>query len=122
MSFQPLRLFLLISTPNVLFVNPNITSYQYRSCRLIGHSWHDVPSDWNPAPDVPMTLRCADCDVERRDTIGRNTGEVIRRHYTYPIGYLFDHDDDKPTRTDFRLAWVEDAVAKIREARQARRA
>lgn len=103
--------------------NPKaLRGYAYSSCRLLGHAWHEVPSDWTPEPGgVPMTVRCERCDMERRDTVGRHTGEVVSRHYTYPTGYQFHHDDDGdvlPSRQDFRMLWINDAIRVQRELRK----
>jgi hypothetical protein len=62
-----------------------------------------------------MTSRCERCDIERRDEVNRNTGEVEARRYQYPEGYLFTRDADDevlPRRVDFRLSWLESEVAK----------
>ena len=100
-------------------------TYAYRDCRTIGHAWLYVPSDWTPTNGgVPMTTRCERCNLERRDTVGKNTGEVLGRRYTYPLGYLFDRADypDRitPKRTDFRLLWIQDQIEKQRATRRAR--
>ncbi len=99
-------------------------SYRYGSCRLLGHSWHVVPSDWTPMFGEAMTTRCERCDIERRDSVNRNTGEVQARRYTYPEGYLFQRDNDEqqlPTRVDFRLAWLDGVIDEQRERRNRRR-
>lgn len=88
----------------------NVGSYEYSECRLLGHSWHVVPSDWDPRYGLPMTTRCERCNIERRDEINRNTGEVEARRYQYPTGYLFERDTDDeqlPRRTDFRRDWLD---------------
>lgn len=96
----------------------NIRSYAYGSCRLLGHLWHIVPSDWTPSFGVPMTVRCERCDIERRDTLSRNTGHVESRRYTYPAGYQFHRNGDElPRRDDFRLAWLEGVITESRKTR-----
>ena len=106
--------------------NPLVRGYQYATCRLLGHQWHIVPSDWTPQFGSPMTCRCAICNIERRDTLGSNTGEVLGRRYTYPTGYQFSRDGNDavvlPSRTDFRLAWLEGEVADMRKRRADRAA
>lgn len=90
--------------------NPYVRGYKFGECRLLGHKWHVVPSDWTPTFGVPMTARCERCDIERRDTVDHYSGEVRSRRYTYPAGYNFHHDDegpDLPRRVDFRLAWLQ---------------
>lgn len=100
-------------------LNPYVTQYAYGACRLLGHSWHEVPSDWTPAFGVPMTVRCERCDIERRDSLNRNTGEVLARRYTYPQGYNFHRDNgtELPRRDDFRLAWLEGVITEGRKQR-----
>lgn len=95
----------------------NVDAYRFAQCRLLGHAWLIVPSDWQPRYGAPMTARCERCDIERRDEINMHTGEVEARRYTYPDGYLFsrDHDaDEPPRRVDFRLAWLDDQIAEMR--------
>jgi len=102
----------------------DVTGYRYRDCRLIGHSWHEVDSNhWSATVGVPMTLRCERCDMERRDQVGRNDGEVVARSYRQPYAYAWDKgvDDDSPRRVDFRLAWLQDHIAKTRADKRARR-
>lgn len=105
-------------------LNPYVRGYRYGECRLLGHLWMIVPSDWTPHRGEAMTVRCERCDIERRDCVERNTGEVVSRTYRYPDGYLFTRDDDGdalPARNDFRLAWLEDAIAKTRRRSRRRR-
>lgn len=100
------------------------TTYRYGTCRLLGHQWHVVPSDWTPRYGEAMTTRCERCDIERRDEINRNTGEVESRRYSYPDGYLFSRDTDDerlPSRVDFRLLWLDGAISEQRERRNAQR-
>lgn len=96
-------------------MNPLVKGYRYGDCRLLGHNWHVVPSDWTPQFGVPMTTRCERCNIERRDSVNRNSGDVEARRYVYPDGYLFHLGDDPsavdvPRRVDFRLAWLDDAI------------
>src|SRR5262245_43012611 len=93
--------------------NPYVRGYKYGECRLLGHQWHIVPSDWTPTFGVPFTARCERCDIERRDTVNRNSGHVESRRYTYPQGYNFHKEEgiELPVRDDFRLAWLEGALA-----------
>lgn len=100
-----------------------IRGYAYGTCRLLGHMWEIVPSDWTPSFGVPMTCRCERCSIERRDTIGRNTGAVEARRYVYPSGYHIHHSEgiDTPTRTDFRIAWLEGVIGESRKRRAAAR-
>lgn len=96
------------------------SNYRFGECRLLGHAWHVVPSDWTPNFGEAMTTRCERCDIERRDEINRNTGEVEARRYTYPDGYLFTRDSDEqtlPRRPDFRLAWLDDQIQMGRRRR-----
>lgn len=101
-----------------------INGYAFGACRLLGHLWHTVPSDWTPMFGLPMTVRCERCDIERRDSIDGRNGHVLSRRYTYPKGYQFSHQDDGldlPKRDDFRLAWLEGVVTESRKRRQTRR-
>lgn len=101
-------------------LNKHVQGYAYGDCRLLGHFWHVVPSDWTPAFGEPFTVRCERCDIERRDSLNRNTGEVQSRRYTYPVGYQFVGIDAelRPRRDDFRLAWLIDNIEKAREAKR----
>jgi hypothetical protein len=106
-------------------MNPYVRGYRFTDCRLLGHLWHVVPSDWTPEYGHPMTTRCERCNIERRDSVNRNSGEVESRRYVYPDGYLFSHEDgiDLPHRSDFRLAWLSAEVSKVRQSKaKARRA
>jgi len=100
-------------------LNPYVKGYEFGACRLLGHLWHVVPSDWTPTFGVPMTVRCERCNIERRDTLGRHTGHVESRRYTYPAGYNFHRDNgtDLPRRDDFRLAWLEGVITESRKHR-----
>lgn len=99
-------------------------AYRFATCRLLGHAWLVVPSDWDPRFGLPMTTRCERCDIERRDEVNRNSGDVESRRYVYPEGYLFsrsvdDLDWEAPRRSDFRKNWLDDQIAQQR-ARQDR--
>lgn len=97
--------------------NAYVKGYKFGDCRLLGHLWEIVPSDWTPTFGVPMTTRCERCSIERRDSIGRHNGMVESRRYVYPEGYLFSRDVegvDLPRRVDFRLAWLDAEVARVR--------
>lgn len=103
--------------------NPFVDRYQYSDCRLLGHLWHVVPSDWTPEFGVPMTVRCERCNIERRDSVNRHTGDIESRRYVYPDGYLFSKGDygdevDLPRRVDFRLAWLSAEVGKVRQSKK----
>ena len=103
-------------------MNPYVKRYRFGECRLLGHLWHVVPSDWKSDLGVPMTTRCERCDIERRDSVNRNTGEVVSRRYAYPDGYLFSHveeGDDLPRRVDFRLAWLNNEIKSLRSRKVA---
>jgi hypothetical protein len=65
-----------------------------------------------------MTLRCERCDMERRDTLNVNTGDIVQRRYVQPEGYHIQRngpDDELPRIVDFRLAWIERHVDEVRE-------
>jgi hypothetical protein len=66
---------------------------------------------------VPFTVRCERCNCERRDTVQRNTGDVLARRYLYPIGYSIE-GDDRPKLVDFRLAWLDKHIADMHERRR----
>ena len=92
-----------------------IKGYLYGECRLLGHAWHIVPSDWTPLYGEAMTARCERCDIERRDCINRHTGAVESRRYVSPKAYYFRRDEDGeslPNRADFRVAWLEGVLKK----------
>ena len=98
---------------------------QYASCHLWGHAWEEVAGDWTPAyGGVPMTLRCMRCTMERRDTVGENTGEVVGRRYVEPEGYYWQRSSDdeaRPTRVDYRMSWINRHIVDARKARPKRR-
>ena len=100
-------------------MNPYVKGYAYGACRLLGHMWHVVPSDWTPSFGVPMTVRCERCDIERRDAVDRHSGIVQARRYTYPKGYNFRHEEglELPNRADFRVAWLEGVINESRKSR-----
>jgi hypothetical protein len=101
-------------------LNHHVVGYAYSDCRLLGHLWHVVPSDWTPRYGVPMTVRCERCNMERRDEVNRNTGDVESRRYVEPAGYGMKRDDDAdvlPRRVDFRLAWIEQEVEALHKRR-----
>src|SRR5262245_41846360 len=103
--------------------SPLVKGYGFGLCRLLGHLWHVVPSDWTPTFGVPMTVRCERCDIERRDSVNRQRGDIEARRYLYPAGYQFHHqdpDDQLPRRIDFRLAWLEGEITEMRKQREAR--
>lgn len=99
---------------------------RYGDCHLLGHAWETVPSDWTPAyGGNPMTMRCMRCSMERRDTVGTNSGEVVNRRYVEPEGYYWKRDSDedvRPTRSDYRWAWIEQNVLTNRRTRKRRSA
>jgi len=100
----------------------SLSDYRYGECRLLGHSWEVVPSDWTPAYGEPFTCRCERCSLERRDSVNRRTGAVEGRRYVWPDGYLWHHDEGEtvPSRADWRVAWLEGEIDKSRRRREAR--
>jgi len=77
-------------------------------CRTLGHSWHDVDSlHWTPKWGVPLTLRCERCDMERRDTVKWDTGELLNRRYVKPKAYYYERGTTAPTRSEFRRLLLE---------------
>lgn len=102
------------------------STYTYRRCRLVAHRWDIVDTnDWTVDPAklrfaLPMQLRCDNCDMVRRDLVEKGTGDVISRRYIPPKGYYFARGET-PTRAEFRKAWLDDQIAKVREERRARR-
>ena len=103
--------------------HPLVKGYAYGACRLLGHSWHIVPSDWTPMYGEAMTSRCERCNVERRDSVNRFTGAIeSRRYVATPKGYYFHSNEDgveAPTRADFRVAWLEGVISESRKRRKA---
>ena len=97
----------------------------YSSCHLWGHAWEEVPGDWTPTfGGVPMTLRCMRCTMERRDTVGENTGEIVGRRYVEPDGYYWQRETDediRPTRTDYRMSWISRHITEAQKVRPLRK-
>lgn len=91
----------------------------YTRCRILGHAWFDVDSDWEPFAGTPLTVRCERCMTERRDSVSNSTGELIGRHYVYAIGYQLKKNDPRPTKNDYRLILLQ---KRLEEARSNRRA
>lgn len=89
----------------------------FGDCRRLGHAWFDVPSDWKATIGVPLTYRCDRCGTERREQVGRNTGELVTRHYAYPEGYSYAKGE-APTRDDFRRMFIDQMMRRQREARR----
>jgi hypothetical protein len=90
---------------------------EYFRCRTFGHAWFDVDSDWKPSLGTPLTLRCERCTMERRDTISRNSGALITRHYYRPPAYQYAKGE-RPSMAEFRLMVLS---SRINEARRERR-
>jgi hypothetical protein len=60
--------------------------------------------------------------MERHDTVGTNTGELITRGYLPPDGYYLTKEEPHPTRDDLRLNWIEAQIKATREATTKKRA
>lgn len=67
---------------------------KFRWCRDIGHGWKpwDVHTGVNNVTrrrEVARVLTCQRCETQRTDFMATD-GEVLRRSYAYPSGYLLD--------------------------------
>lgn len=63
-------------------------------CRDVGHRWdaHDAILTQNNVTrrrEIHRKLRCEHCTATRIDALSTN-GEVLRRWYVYPHGYLLN--------------------------------
>lgn len=87
-------------------------------CRLF-HSWFEAPSDWTPQLGVPFTLRCENCNTERRDTISPTTGDLVTRRYVYETGYRYGDAEHRLTRDELRLLLIQSAITAQRKRRKA---
>lgn len=81
---------------------------EYLACRTYGHAWDDFDDvTWPiPAGADSITLRCTRCFSVRRFIIDRY-GEVIARRYRYARGYQYARADDRPTKAQFRLWYIQ---------------
>lgn len=61
----------------------------YVDCRDVGHQWFKVSEDFDDADNLGRTLTCQRCSTGRFDLID-STGDLIRRRYTHPQGYLLE--------------------------------
>lgn len=83
-----------------------VENYDFVHCRLLGHSWRFVVSDWTSTlRGRAMTVRCDRCDMERRDTFSEITGQLMARHYIRPDGYKLPKGYH-PNRADWRRVWA----------------
>lgn len=110
--------------------NGYTTGYAFRQCRLTGHAW--FPTDM---PDIrvdpamlrfalPMSIACENCGTIRVDWIDKGTGDLAgRRYVNRPVGFGLHRDGDMPLpkKADWRLSWLDDHIAEMREERKARR-
>jgi hypothetical protein len=61
------------------------------NCRVGGdrHHWHLVQPDWSSGTtSIEKASQCSQCLTVKREEITPRTGEIIKRHYEYPKGYL----------------------------------
>lgn len=94
----------------------------YVMCRTLGHAWDSIAAEHaGPHGGEPMWIRCERCNTVRQDEIHRGTGEMISRRYVYEDGYrhAFDNQfaDALPTRNDFRLIYLSEAISEQRNRR-----
>lgn len=68
------------------------------NCRVGGdrHHWHLVQPDWRSGNKaVEKCSQCSQCLTIKREEITPRTGEIIKRTYTYPEGYMLKrHEGD----------------------------
>lgn len=96
----------------------NRRQHSPRDCKLFGHAWYEVPSDWTPlGGGTPMQFQCDRSGCIKREIWGEMTGEVISRRYEYPEGYVYARDEERPSKGDMRLEYV---LRQITEARKTR--
>lgn len=90
----------------------------YLLCRTVGHAWFPIPANYATYGD-PMWFRCERCDCERRDEVGGG-GKLLKRIYVYKEGYrgYFQNTfEEAPTRSDYRLMLLQQAIIKSRDKR-----
>jgi hypothetical protein len=91
-------------------------------CRTVGHSWDviDATSSGKFGGN-PIWLRCLRCNTERHDSFNANTGDLYTRQYVYQDSYrhAFDNNfgDAAPTRSDYRMMLLEQAIVRQRDKR-----
>lgn len=91
-------------------------------CRSVGHSWDviDATSSGKFGGN-PIWLRCERCMTERHDFVNSNTGDLYTRQYVYQDSYRHAFDDNfgdaAPTRTDYRMMFLQEAMVKQRDKR-----
>lgn len=82
------------------------TQEDFEHCRTFRHAW-DLLS-LLPVTDAingvfaEAKLRCTCCTTGRFDEFDVN-GELLYRNYTYPDGYSWAGDDEKPSLQELRL-------------------
>lgn len=87
-------------------------------CRAWTHPWKHkqtfVERDGR-TPVVRFLLRCTNCKGEREDTHRRSNGELLKRTYRHPNGYLISKPDEWGGRKVFnqnaKLELIERKVA-----------
>lgn len=88
------------------------SAYAYSGCRELGHLWAQVQYG-TKGKVVPRDLTCSECGTQRFDEIEKSSGDIIRRSYRYPSGYLLGGGEGRPSSSYFRKQVVEKALRQL---------
>ena len=63
---------------------------EHLSCRIGGdrHRWHRCQPDFTPTFGRAIVHQCDTCLTIKRTVVAPKSGEILRRSYEYPDGYL----------------------------------
>ena len=61
---------------------------RYLECRTYGHAWEEAEVLMEKKGFLVARLFCMRCHTSRVDLVRQRTGEVLKRKYKYPFGYL----------------------------------
>lgn len=89
---------------------------RFVECRDFGHSWVELigNSELKDRNRVyRRLLRCERCGADRDELVFRKDGDVIKRAYRYPKGYLLPKNSGRYVRAAFRREAVERAIAML---------
>lgn len=82
------------------------TQSDFEHCRTFRHTWDlqslALATDGMHGVFGLAKLRCTCCTTSRVDEFDAD-GELLYRNYTYPAGYSWAGEDEKPTLRELRL-------------------